>query len=209
MDWYLAAPFIFDSEDRWLTAHVPNDDGRMSFRAVPAAYRHDRSRAGSSLRDWGDYFRHGAQVWRAARAGRRPSGILTCFPQLPIAVGLRKRAALSRMPLVAWNFNLGQLYTGARRTLARTALAGVDRFVVHSRSEIAGYSEWLDIDPARFEFIPLQRATMPITLQEDHERPFVLSMGSAHRDYRLLFGVLKELGLPAVVVAGPHAFAGL
>jgi len=34
-------------------------------------------------------------------------------------------------------------------------------------------------------------------------------MGTAQRDYRLLFGVLAELRYPTTIVAGAHAVAGL
>ena len=209
MDWYLAAPFIDDENDRWLTAYVPNDDGHLRFHPVAASYRHDRSRKVTGLGGWGDYFRHGGRVWHAKRGATGGSGILTCFPQLPITVGLRKRLTGSRTPLVAWTFNLGTMYTGARRHLARFALAAVDRFIVHSRAEVSAYSRWLGLPIERFEFVPLQRAVRAINVAEDVERPFVLSMGSAQRDYRLLFSVLGELGYPAVVVAGAHAVAGL
>ena len=208
MNWYLAAPFIHDAADLWLTKFIPSD-GRMRFQTVPASYHHDRSRKTTGLAAWADYFRHGHAVWNAARHNSQRSGILTCFPQLPIAVGLHKRLARSGIPLVAWNMNLGSLYPGARRRLARTALSSVDRFVVHSRAEVASYSAWLQLDPKRFEFVPLQRASRSIDFEEDRHEPFVLSMGSAHRDYRLLFAVLAELGYPAVVVAGKHALAGL
>lgn len=209
MDWFLAAPFIQDSADRWLTAFVPNADAAMRFHSIPASYAHDRSREVTGLGAWADYLRHGNAVWRAARQAQGACGMLTCFPQLPIVAGLRKRLALSDMPLVAWTFNLGKLYSGARRRLARAALPAVDRFIVHSRSEVAAYSDWLDMPAARFQFVPLQRAIRSIAFQEDRNSPFVLSMGSAQRDYRLLFGVLAELGYPAMVVAGPHAVAGL
>ena len=208
MKWYVAAPFISDTSDRWLTAYVPEVAGR-SFASVPATYRHDRSRKVTGLEGWSDYFAHGGAVWRAANTAGEPSGILTCFPQLPIVVGLRKRLARSRMPVMAWTFNLGTLYSGARRQLARQALAAVDRIVVHSTAEVAAYSEWLQLPSERFCFVPLQRAVPQITLPEDTSEPFVLSMGSAHRDYRLLFTVLAELGYPAVVVAGTHAIEGL
>ena len=215
MHWTLAAPFIHASSDRWLTDFVSNAANDLSFDAVPADYHHDRSRKITGIDAWRDYARHGNATWRAAQAatgagpgtGRR--GIITCFPQLAITVGLRKRLARSDIPLVAWTFNLGKVYPGARRLLARTALPAVNRFIVHSRSEISAYSEWLQLPPERFTFVPLQRATSPITLQEDLDQPFLLSMGSAQRDYRLLFRVLGELGYPAVVVAGPHAVAGL
>ena len=211
MRWTLAAPFIHAASDRWLTDFVPNPGNDLSFDAVPADYHHDRSRKITGLDAWRDYARHGNATWRTARAAASagPSGIITCFPQLAITVGLRKRLARSNIPLVAWTFNLGQVYPGARRLLARAALPAVNRFIVHSRSEISAYSEWLQLPPERFTFVPLQRATSPITLAEDLDKPFLLSMGSAQRDYRLLFRVLGELGYPAVVVAGPHAVAGL
>ena len=149
MDWYLAAPFIHSASDRWLGEFVPNESGDLRFHAVPAAYRHDRSRKFTGTTAWADYFRHGNAVWRAARASSTPCGILTCFPHLPIPVGLRKRLAFSDLPLVAWTFNLGTLHTGMRRQLAKSALAAVDRFIVHSRSEIVSCSEWLDMPQAR------------------------------------------------------------
>ena len=209
MNWFIAAPFIHDKADRWLTAFVPNDDAALSFHSIPADYVHDRSRKTTSLAAWRDYLRHGKALWNATHQTPGASGMLTCFPQLPITVGIRKRLALSEIPLVAWTFNLGKLYPGARRQLARVALPAVDRFIVHSLSEVAAYSDWLDLPEQRFQFVPLQRATRPITFREDQNHPFVLSMGSAQRDYRLLFAVLAELRYPAVVVAGQHAVAGL
>jgi len=207
MDWFIAAPFIRSSSDRWLADFVPNPRG--AFHSVPAGYLHDRSRSSTGLGDWADYFRHGAAAWRAARSSAKPSGILTCFPQLPLTIGLHKRLSRHKLPLIAWTFNLGSLPGGAKRKLAMAGLAAVDRFIVHSRAEIAACSDWLQLPEDRFEFVPLQRGLIDPTLAEDLEHPFVLSMGSAHRDYRLLFAVLSELGYPAVVVAGAHAVAGL
>ena len=96
--------------------------------------------------------------------------------------------------MIAWTFNLGALPGGARRRLAIAGLSAVDRFIVHSRAEIETCSEWLELPPGRFEFVPLQRGMRELTVSEDRDRPFVLAMGSAHRDYRLLFAVLAELG---------------
>ncbi len=207
MDWYLGAPFIHSADDLWLANFVP--DTAIRFQAVPAAYRHDRSRLMTGLGGWADYFRHGARVWDAAKHASTESGILTCFPQLPLTIGLQKRMSRSEIPIVAWTFNVGTLYGGARLKLAKIAFGAIDRFIVHSRAEIGSCSEWLDLPPQRFKFVPLQRAVPDIDIAEDVENPFVLSMGSAHRDYRLLFSVLAELGLPAVVVAGSHAVEGL
>ena len=207
MDWFVAAPFIRSPANRWLAAFAPEPHG--NFFSIPAPYNHDRSRPAASLRDWVDYFQHGAAAWHTARRSGEPSGILTCFPQLPLTIGLHKRLSKRKLPLVAWTFNVGTLPGGAKRTLAMAGLAAVDRFVVHSRAEIGACSDWLQLPADRFEFVPLQRGMRNITLAEDREHPFVLSMGSAHRDYRLLFSVLSELGYPAVVVAAPHAVEGL
>ena len=207
MDWFIAAPFIRSPSNHWLTDFVPGQRG--SFHSIPANYRHDRSRPATGLRDWVDYFQHGAAAWHATSSSGKPSGILTCFPQLPLTIGLHKRLSRHKPPLIAWTFNLGTLPGGAKRALAMAGLAVVNRFIVHSRAEIAACSEWLQLPTERFEFVPLQRGMRDITLAEDRDHPFVLSMGSAHRDYRLLFSVLAELGYPAVVVAGPHAVAGL
>ena len=98
MDWYLAAPFIHDANDLWLTSFVPDATGR--FHAVPATYQHSRSRRLTGLGGWADYFQHGARVWHAARRATVPSGILTCFPQLPLTIGLQKRLSRSDIPIV-------------------------------------------------------------------------------------------------------------
>lgn len=207
--WFVAAPFFNKREDIWLSHFVPDAYKNLSFENVVAGYSHDRSRKVTGLAAWRNYLDHGNATWQLAQRSNVPSGIITCFPQLATVVGLRKKLAFSNMPLVAWNFNLGQLYPGAKKKLSRIALASVDRFVVHSRAEITAYSEWLDIEPDRFQFVPLQRAVSPVEFSEDVEQPFILSMGSAHRDYKLLFQVLAELQYPAVVVAGAHAVEGL
>jgi hypothetical protein len=209
MDWFLAAPFVHFAADQRLGAFVPDEAADLRFHAVPVVNHHDRSRKFTGSSAWADYFGHGNAVWRAARASRTPAGILTCFPQLSIPVGLRKRLALSDLPVVAWTFNLGKLPNGLQRHLAMAAFAAVDRFIVQSRSEIVSRRQWLGLPQSRFRFAPLQRAARPITVDEDRDEPFVLSMVSAQRDYRLLFGVLAELGYPAVIVAGAHAVAGL
>ncbi len=51
--------------------------------------------------------------------------------------------------------------------------------------------------------------TRTVEFEEDRADPYILSMGSAKRDYRLLLLALAELGHRAVIVAAPHAVAGL
>src|SRR5277367_889409 len=134
--WYIAAPFLHKATDPWLTQLVPNQDRALEFELIPANYVHDRSRKMTGPKAWVDYMRHANETWRAAAKSGERSGVITSFPQLPVTVGLRKRLALSRKPLVAWTFNLGKLYPGLRRHLSRAALLAVDRFIVHSRAEV-------------------------------------------------------------------------
>ena len=207
-EWLIAAPFLHDSADIWLAAFVPNVDRDLRFRTIPAAYGHDGSRALTGWRAWRDYLGHAILAWRELGAGRT-SGLLTSFPHLAVTFGLRKLLSGSRVPLVAWTFNLGGLHTGFKRLVARAALGAVDRFIVHSRAEAAGYSRWLGLPAERFLFVPLQCPTRTVEYDEDLADPFILSMGSAKRDYRLLFQALAKLGHRAIVVAAPHAVAGL
>jgi glycosyltransferase involved in cell wall biosynthesis len=202
--------WLHSVEEPWrLTKFVPNDDRALEFEVIPATYAHDRSRKSSGLDNWRDFAGHGNTAWHRAHLSARPCGIVTAFPQLPVVVGLRKHLARSRIPLVAWTFNLGKVYPGLRRTLSRFALESVNRFIVHSRAEIDTYSEWLDLPANRFQFVRFETQTRAVEFEEEREKPFVVSIGSANRDYGLLFEVLAELKYPSVIVASAHAVDGL
>lgn len=208
MHWLISTPFIKDpAVNTWLQPFVPGS--RHTFQTILATYAHDRSRRETNISQWKDYYSHGAATWSASRQHPNDTGIITVFPQLALTVGLHKRLARRTTPLLAWTFNLGSTYGGTKMLLARFALKSVDCFIVHSRREITSYSEWLDIPPDRFRFVPLQRPVQPIIFAEDEVNPFVLSMGSARRDYRLFFEVMADLAYPTVVVAGPQAIEGL
>jgi glycosyltransferase involved in cell wall biosynthesis len=131
------------------------------------------------------------------------------FPQLAATVGLRQRITRKRIPVIAWCFNLGACYPGVKRLVAQTALKDVDRFIVHSNRERENLSQWLELPLSRFEFVPLQRAEISITEQEEMTNPFLLTMGSAQRDYPTFFKAVEKLGIRTVIVAGSHALAGL
>ena len=156
---------------------------------------------------WGDW----ASTWKQATAAWRESrgGVITVFPPLALAVGLRQRIGFEHKPIVAWCFNLGALHHGFRHSVARAALLHIDRIVVHSRAETVRYAEWLDLPRERFRFVPLQRAQIPIEEREDEEQPFVLAMGSARRDYATLFEAVRRSKHPTLVVAARHALEGL
>lgn len=205
MHWAIAAPFTVDpSPDQWLVPFVRSP--RHTFSMVPVEQRpswHDRGRRAAGFGDWWSTWNQGTRAWRDGGGG-----VITVFPQLALIAGLHQRRHRRHRPLVAWCFNLGARYSGLKRTAARLALARVDRIVVHSRGEIARYAEWLDLPSERFRFVPLQRAAIPVVEREDGERPFVLAMGSARRDYATLFAAVGALGLRTIVVAARHALAG-
>jgi glycosyltransferase involved in cell wall biosynthesis len=80
---------------------------------------------------------------------------------------------------------------------------------VHSRAEAVRYAEWLGLPRERFRFVPLQRAWIPIVADEEARSPFVLALGSAHRDFATLFEAVRRSRLPTLVVAARHALVGL
>jgi len=207
MHWYIATPFSQTSSDQWLGRYVPGT--RHSFSSVPARYQHDGSRRQTGAQAWADYFDHAFRVWWKAQRHSGRAGIITCFPQLPVAVGTYKGLSRAATPVVAWSFNLGDTPEGLRQKLARRTLRHVDRFVVHSRHEVGVYSHWLGVPERRFQFVPLQRGLMTAEYAEDMEQPYIISLGSARRDYRLLMEALRPLPYRTILVAGPHAVEGL
>jgi glycosyltransferase involved in cell wall biosynthesis len=216
MHWIVLTPFHkqtgADSDcrdaDDWITKYISPE--AHSFQVVPATYAHDRSRKGASGKEWRDYFSHALRGWLAAsRSGAAPVGFITAFPQLAAAIGLIKRLTRSQAPVLAWCYNMGQTFEGAKKRFAQFALHSIDLFVVHSRREIATYAEWLGLPSERFVFVPLSVATVSPTRTESVDKPFVLAMGTANRDYRVLVDALTPLKYPATIVAGAHALAGL
>ena len=191
--------------DPWLVPFVPGD--RHQFTIIPSpSHRsfHQRARSLSGIEDWASSWRQGTRAWRQSRGG-----VIITFPQLAFVAGLRQRLARNHKPLVAWAFNVGSLYGGAKRTAARTAFADIERFVVHSRGEIARYAEWLRLPAERFNFVHFQRARFEIAEREDPQRPFVLAMGSAHRDYATFLEAVRQSRLPTLVIAASHALKDL
>lgn len=208
MKWIVVAPFITQPlEHGWLSAFVPGDRHTFGFEPTPARKDwHKRQTRATGGEEWKLFWRHGSAGWKR----RDGEGVITVFPQLAAVVGMRKRLSpSSSRPILAWSFNLGQLYRGIKGRLAKVALARVNRFVCHSRREIVQYSDWLGLPSQRFEFVPLPRGIHPIEHEEDRANPFILAMGSAKRDYATLFQAVKRLKVRTIVVAASHAVAGL
>jgi glycosyltransferase involved in cell wall biosynthesis len=204
LDWIVATPDRYDS---WLEPFVPGGRHRLVIHPRPADDPnrwHKKSRGITTSGEWFGHWGYARAAWRRSRGG-----VITLFPQLATAVGLLKRLSGRAAPIVAWDFNLGQLYPGLKRTLARASLGRVDRFVAHSRRECARYAEWLGLPAERFRYVPLQCFAIPVTEAVETDRPFLLAMGSAQRDYKTLFEAVGPLNLRTVVVAAPRAVDGL
>lgn len=210
MEWSIAAPFIdFSNADqaRWLETSVPGD--RHTFHHVPRRKPlqkwHERKSKFTSINEWMLYWE---QAKRALN--EQADGVITVFPQLASAVGFQQY--LSRhcnKPVIAWLFNVGTCSPGVRKWLAQASLGHIDRFVVHTRREREIYREWLNLPIERFEFVPYQSSAIEVTHAEEEERPFIASLGSAHRDFPTFFEAVEKLNIPTVVASGKTALEGL
>ncbi len=209
MRWFLVDSDTREVHSRWLFDDAPRD-GR-TFAVVPATYNfHAFAGARTSRALWRVLWRHNRAAWQQlnARSNER-GGLITTFPPLALLAGLHNRLRWRRVPVVAWHFNVGAMYGGLKGVVARFAARGVDAFVVHSRAEQQSYSTWLKLPTSRFHFVPLGRPLEPLAFEEDVQAPFVLAMGSARRDYRLLIQAVSALGLRTIIVASPHAVEGI
>ncbi len=208
MHWKVVAAFLHDKDQPWIHQQVVSQN--HSFEAVVADYSGDRSQKSTSLNDWLVHLRYAARAWFAGMiSARQPVGYITFLPPLAVCMGLVKRLCGSSAPIVAWSFNLGRAYGGGRRRLAAFALRRVDIFIVHSRREIAVYADMLGLPRERFVFIPFAEELADPGCSEDQDNPFVLAVGTAHRDYATLVEAVRPLGVPTVIVAGSHALEGI
>ena len=193
--WHIAANFFVGNQSRWLDDFI--NDENLTFSKIPAIQSENWHRRGSKtgLRQWHHHFRH---AWRALRG--RPDGVITCFPQLALCLSILKLVGVGRPYVVAHNFNLGSTTDKWKGQLAGLALRGVDRFLVHSPVEVERYPRWLNIPADRFQFVPLQRGSIKISRLEDKNDPFIIAMGSAHRDYKSLITAVANLSIRTIIV---------
>ncbi|MCU0567426.1 MAG: glycosyltransferase family 4 protein [Oculatellaceae cyanobacterium Prado106] len=207
MHWNVVAPFIDNVEGRnvtWLTPYVP---GNHQFSCIRRPGRelnwHEKAAPETSYAEW-------KTLWQQSRAAVETvqGGVITVLPQLAALVGMQKSLTFQKFPIVSWWFNTN-LYRGHKRWLSQAAMQSINRFVVHNSCEAKAYSRWLGVPVERFKFVPLQAPLHPITETEDTESPFVLAVGSAYRDYPLLFEAVKRLGFRTIVVSGPRVMQGM
>ncbi len=208
--WTLLAPYFDESyvkDKRWLAEHVTDDSYEFELitRPHPITKWHDRKEAFTPAIEWIRHWQHGVLAMRSDSVG-----VVTAFPQLPLVLGIYKRLRRSSKPIIAWTFNVGVFRdSGLRGVLARFGLHAVDKFVVHTRDEIALYSEHFRIPEDRFVFVPFTSSKIEQQATEREEGPFITALGSAHRDFPTLFSVVEELGIETVVAASRNALEGI
>ena len=206
MKWAVLADFFADDQGIWLDDFISHP--ALSFQKLPpqrmAGNWHMRRGQRTGAGQWLQHWRHSGSGMAA-----RPDGFITCFPPLAMCVAARKRLARARTPIVAHNFNLGPLISGPRQQAARFAATAIDRFLVHSPHEVAPYAAYLGVPQERVLFVPLQRRSFPLARDEEKERPYILSMGSAHRDYKTLIEALEPLQYRTIIVTRPDTIETL
>lgn len=206
MKWCILADFFSSGNSRWLDDFI--DHPALEFVKVPpdtaAASWHSQRGVTTGGRKWLRHFAHARKA-----LAQDPDGIITCFPQLAMSVGLLLRLTGRRIPVVAHNFNIGALVPGPRQRIARLAASRIDRFLVHSPSEVAPYAAYLGVPEERVRFVALQRPAPMFARAEDTETPYLLAMGSAHRDYATLIAALEPLRYRTIVVTREDIIAGL
>jgi glycosyltransferase involved in cell wall biosynthesis len=195
--WAIMADFFTSPEATWLDDYIT--DARFElFKVLPvssATNWHIQKLRTTSLSRWLNLIRYARKAFATA-----PDGIITCFPQLAMCAALVKRCSRHKPSIVAYNYNLGGFPGGVKKKLARFVASQIDRFVVHSPSEVDEYSAYLGVSVDRVQFVPLQRGEIRMERIEDISTPFLLSMGSAHRDYETLLNAVKGSDIPVTIV---------
>ncbi len=209
MHWTVAAPFIDKSNlinEVWLTKFVPGTRHQFQIvpRQEPLGNWHNKQSSVTGFRDWLIYWQHGGEAMN-----KTEGGVITLFPQLPAVIGMQQRISGRHIPVVAWQFNVGSYYGGVKNWLAQASLNAVDYFVVHTRCEIDIYHKWLGIPLERLEFVPLHEKELPVSSQENTTDPFIVALGSAHRDFHTLFQAVEKLNIPTIIASKPQALEGL
>lgn len=192
----MLAPF-FDEAGTWIDDFCHRPD--LEFRKAP--YRDGmmswhRRGPQTPLSEWWQHLRYvrSALKWH-------PDCIVTSFPQLALLASVLLLGRKDAPALLAWNFNLGSLENKWKGRLAGLLLKRVDRFMVHARVETSVYANWLGIPEERFNFVPLQRGRVAAKKSSPIEGPYVVSMGSAHRDYQTLVEAVFGTGIRTVIIA--------
>jgi glycosyltransferase involved in cell wall biosynthesis len=197
----------FGKTTQWIDDFSPKGSGFVFHKVTPPDAEevswHSRG-AVTTGREWLGHFRY---ALKAARRG--DDVVVTNFPQLAFAVCFWKLLLRKHFRVIAWSLNFGSVSSTRKGRIAGRLLSAADLLIVHSREEICRYAAWLGLPKSRFLFVPLQRGQVRTESYETGNQPFLVSLGSAGRDYRTLFAAVAGLDLRVIVVAKPEAVAGL
>lgn len=193
----ILAPFLA-AEGAWIDDFCDRSD--LEFIKLPYIRKpvswHKRGPV-TPLSEWLEHIKY---VYQAMR--RHPDCIVTSFPQLALVAAVMLLLAGRRQTrLVAWNFNLGSLSSRWKGALAGRLLSRVDRFVVHASGEIDSYARWLGLERERFRFIPLQQGAIRQMPASPIQGRYIVSIGSANRDYATLSEAIQGTGIKTVVIS--------
>jgi glycosyltransferase involved in cell wall biosynthesis len=195
----ILAPFFFDPHDTWIDSFCLRSDFEFKKALFPGGRKswHDRKGRSTSILEWFDLIKYARDSLKS-----NPDCIITCHPQVALAAAaLSSFGDNSAVPLIAWHFNIGSLSNEWKGFFAGRILRRVARFVVHARSEINEYAKWLGIEESNFCFVPLQRANFDDVKPSPIEKPYIVSMGSANRDYATFVDAAIASGIKTVIIS--------
>lgn len=166
------------------------------------------------LKKWLGFLRLAAKT-RLHLFFHRYDVIVSAFPQGSLAMGLVNMLTFNRTPHIAWYFNCGHEYRGARRWLSRIVFKRVRKFVVYSQYERDAYSRTFALPKDRFHFAYLTGQPLIKSEFADVRQRFslpdryIVSAGSSGREYATLFNAVRNLPIATVIIAHDFALAGL
>ncbi len=195
--WAILLPFNTNKNSKWIDDFGNRAD--LKFTKIvdenaPASW-HKRGPTTPFI-EWIFYLKHAAKALRM-----RSDGIITSFPQLAFTTALLLTLFGARKTrLIAWTFNLGSVSQSWKGRIAGIILRRVNVFIVHSSAEEKTYSDWLRLPQNRFRFIPLQRGAVP-KFETSTTSPYIVTMGSANRDYATFVEAISSLDIPVVIIS--------
>lgn len=211
MKWAIASPILTQKNSKpflYLENLIRSDrhEAKIIWRKEPYASYIQRKAKYTPLGEWINCFKQAFQLL----SSKENDGIITMLAQLPTAVGLVKRLPfVKQKPVVALDFTIAHLRGGIYQKVARFALAKIDRFGVFCQHERRMYSQYLGLPIERFEVLLQYHDNSGLTWKGDEENPFVISLGSALRDYPTFIQAIEKLQLPAVIASSRSALRGI
>ena len=197
----------FGSELQWIDDFAPEGSGFVFHKIIPPEAKqiswHDRG-AVTTSDEWLSHFRY---TLRAISFDY--DVIVTNFPQQAFSACFWKILLRKSVKIVGWSFNIGSVSSSIKGRIAGLLLQSADLLIVHSQEEIERYSAWLRLPVDRFLFVPLQRGVVKTEPYDTGDQPFLISLGSAGRDYKTLFAAIAGQDQRMIVVAKSDALDGL